>query len=182
MIYGKRIRLRAIERTDLPRCQEWLNDPEVIEGLAQIIPLSSMDEDRWFEQAMGREQAARPMAMEVRDGTDWRYIGNTGLMNLEWVPRAAELGIFIGDKSVWNKGYGTEAVELLLAHGFQTFNLNRIYLQVFANNLRARRSYEKAGFVLEGTLRQAVFRHGQYIDMLIMSILRSEWTGRQEGR
>lgn len=182
MIYGERIRLRAIERTDLPHCQAWLNDPEVIEGLAQIIPLSSMDEDHWFEQAMGHEQAARPMAMEVQDGADWRYIGNIGLMNLEWVPRAAELGIFIGDKSVWNKGYGTEAVELLLAHGFRTLNLNRIYLQVFANNLRARRSYEKAGFLLEGTLRQAVYRHGQYIDMLIMSILRSEWTGRQEGR
>lgn len=181
MICGKRIRFRAIERSDLARCQEWLNDPEVLEGLAHIVPLSSLDEEHWFEGAMQRGKEERPLAIEVQEGDDWRHVGNIGFLNLEWTPRAAELGIFIGDKSLWNKGYGTEAVELLLEHGFQTLNLNRIYLHVFANNLRARRSYEKVGFVLEGTLRQAVYRHGQYIDLLVMSVLRAEWTARQEG-
>ncbi len=182
MICGKRIRFRALERPDLARCQQWLNDPEVIEGLIHIVPLSSLDEDHWFEQAMRREPESRPLAIEVQDGGDWRYVGNIGFMNLEWPARCAEFGIFIGDKSLWNKGYGSEAVELLLQHGFQTLNLNRIYLHVFSNNPRARRSYEKAGFVLEGTLRQAVYRHGQYLDMLVMGILRSEWMARREGR
>ncbi len=181
MIYGERIRFRAIERTDLPRCQEWLNDPEVIEGLSQHIPLSSMDEEHWFEQAMRAEPEARPLAIEVHAGKDWKHVGNIGFMNLEWTPRSAEFGIFIGDKSLWDKGYGTEAIELLLHHGFKTLNLNRIYLRVFSTNLRAKRSYEKVGFVLEGTLRQAVYRRGQYADIHIMSILRSEWTARQEG-
>lgn len=181
VIYGKRIRLRAIERSDLPRSQAWLNDPEVVEGLTQIVPLSSLDEEHWFEHAMGRPQEEHPLAIEVREGADWRYVGNIGFMNLEWVPRAAEFGIFIGDKALWDKGYGTEAVEVLLRYGFETFNLNRIYLRVFSTNLRARHSYEKAGFVLEGTLRQAVYRHGQYADTLIMSILRPEWLARREG-
>ncbi len=181
MIYGKRIRFRAIEHTDLPRCQAWLNDPEVIEGLTQIIPLSYMDEERWFERATQAEPEARPLAIEVREGDDWKHVGNIGFMNLEWSPRCAEFGIFIGEKSLWDNGYGTEAVELLLCHGFETLNLNRIYLRVYSTNLRAKRSYEKAGFVLEGTLRQAVYRHGEYADIHIMSILRSEWTARREG-
>jgi diamine N-acetyltransferase len=96
-------------------------------------------------------------------------------------PTLREFGIFIGDKSLWDKGYGTEAVELLLLHGFQTLNLNRIYLRVYSTNLRAKRSYEKAGFVLEGTLRQAMYRHGQYADIHIMSVLRPEWAACQEG-
>ncbi len=181
MIYGKRIRFRAIERTDLPRSQAWLTDPEVIEGLIHIVPLSSLDEDRWFEGAMRREPEERPLAIEIKDGSDWKYVGNIGFINLEWPPRCAEFGIFIGDKSLWDKGYGTEALELLLQHGFETLNLNRIYLRVFSTNLRAVHSYEKAGFVLEGTLRQAVYRHGRYADMLIMGILRSEWQARREG-
>ncbi len=181
MIYGKRIRLRALERSDLARCQAWLNDPEVIEGLLQVVPLSSLDEEHWFEQAMGRPQEEHPLAIEIREGAEWRYIGNLGFMHLEWIPRAAEFGIFIGDKSLWDKGYGTEALQVLLHYGFETLNLNRIYLRVFSTNLRARRSYEKAGFVLEGTLRQAVYRHGAYADTLFMGILRSEWQARREG-
>jgi RimJ/RimL family protein N-acetyltransferase len=65
-------------------------------------------------------------------------------------------------------------VRLLVKHGFETLNLNRIYLQVFANNPRAIRAYEKAGFIHEGRKRQAEFRDGQYIDVLLMSILRDE--------
>ncbi len=181
MICGSRVRFRALERSDLAECQKWLNDPEVIEGLLQIVPLSSDDEENWYQQAMSREREARPLALEVLDGNGWRYVGNIGLMNLEWQARAAELGIFIGDKSIWNKGFGSEAVELLLRHGFETLNLNRIYLHVFANNLRARRSYEKVGFVLEGTLREAAYRHGGYLDVHLMSVLRSEWTAQREG-
>lgn len=181
MIYGKRLRFRAIEHSDLPRFQEWLNDPEVIEGLTHCIPLSYLDEERCFEKAMRAEPEERPLSIEVRDGTVWKLIGNIGFMNMEWARRCAEFGIFIGDKSLWDKGYGTEAVELLLLHGFQTLNLSRIYLRVYSTNLRAKRSYEKAGFVLEGTLRQAVYRHGQYADIHIMSVLRPEWAARQEG-
>ena len=181
MIYGKRIRFRAIEHTDLPRCQAWLNDPEVVAGLTMIVPLSYLDEEHWFERATQAEPESRPLAIEVREGDDWKHVGNIGFMNLEWPPRCAEFGIFIGEKSLWDQGYGTEAVELLLCHGFETLNLNRIYLRVYSTNLRAKRSYEKAGFVVEGTLRQAVYRHGEYADIHIMSILRSEWTAHREG-
>jgi RimJ/RimL family protein N-acetyltransferase len=181
MIYGERIRLRGVERSDLPQFQEWLNDPEVIEGLATYLPLSMADEEQWFEGMSKRDTVEKPMAIEVKEDNGWRLIGNAGLFNLEWMPRSAELGIFIGEKAFWNKGYGTETVCLLLRHGFETLNLNRIFLQVYSTNTRARRSYEKAGFVLEGTLREAVYRQGKYADMHVMSVLRSEWSAA-EGR
>jgi RimJ/RimL family protein N-acetyltransferase len=182
VIYGKRIRLRAVERGDLPKFHEWLNDPEVTEGLSQYLPLSFADEDNWYEKMMQGEAEQRPLAIEVQDGQEWKLIGNTSLFNLEWTNRCAEFGIFIGDKTRWRQGYGTETLELILRHGFDTLNLNRIYLRVFASNPRARSAYEKAGFVLEGTLRESLFRHGQYVDTHVMSILRSEWGAGREGR
>jgi RimJ/RimL family protein N-acetyltransferase len=87
------------------------------------------------------------------------------------------VGIFIGEKSLWNQGYGTEVMKLLLKHGFHTLNLNRIALEVYENNPRAVRSYEKAGFVHEGCKRQGMYKDGHYIDILLMSVLRSEWQG-----
>ena len=74
------------------------------------------------------------------------------------------MGLFIGDKSCWNKGYGTEVMRLLLRSGFETLNLNRIFLRVDEANKGGIRAYEKAGFVHEGRLRQAVFRDGEYRD------------------
>ena len=86
----------------------------------------------------------------------------------------------IGDKSVWNKGYGTETMQMLLQHGFETLNLNRLYLRVYSTNPRAIRAYEKADFIMEGTLREAVYKHGKYSDVHIMSVLRSEWESKRE--
>jgi diamine N-acetyltransferase len=180
MIYGKRIRLRGVERTDVPKSFEWINDPEVNEGLAIYLPMSLRDEEQWFEQIAHHDQAEKPMAIEVCEGESWKLIGNCGVFNIEWIHRAGELGIMIGDKSVWNQGYGTESMLLLLQHGFETLNLNRIYLRVYSTNPRAIRAYEKAGFMMEGTLREAVYKHGKYSDVHMMSVLRSEWESKRE--
>ncbi len=182
MIYGKHLRLRGVERTDIPQFYEWLNDPEVTEGLSLYLPMSMTDEEKWFERISQTNQDEKPLSIELKDGDAWRLIGNSGIFNLEWPNRSAEFGIFIGDKSLWNKGYGTEAVKLILKHGFETLNLNRMYLRVYSTNPRAKRSYEKAGFVTEGTLREAVYRHGKYADIHIMSVLRSEWHAKREGK
>ena len=179
MIYGEHVRLRAIERSDLPCFQEWLNDPEVTEGLSTFLPLSMADEEQWFEKVSRLEPEEKPLAIDLSDNSGWRLIGNSGFFNMEWTNRSAEFGLFIGDKSIWNQGYGTETVRLLLKHGFGSLNLHRIYLRVYSTNPRARRSYEKVGFVLEGTLREAVYRHGRYADVHIMSVLRSEWNAAE---
>jgi len=175
MIYGERIRFRGVERSDVSLFYEWLNDPQVLDGLSIYLPLSMQDEEKWFEGATQRPQAEKPLAIEIRDGDGWRLVGDCAFFDFDWTSRCAEFGIVIGDKSVWDQGYGTEAVRLLLRHGFETLNLNRIFLRVFDDNQRAIRAYQKAGFTHEGTLRQAVYKNGQYHDLHVMSVLRSEW-------
>lgn len=180
MIYGKHIRLRAVERDDLPRFVQWLNDPEVIEGLTIHLPLSLEDENEWYEMMRKAPKEAQPLVIEIKPRNEWVPIGNCNLTNIDWRVRSAEFGIVIGEKSYWNQGYGTEALVLTLKHAFETLNLNRVALRVYEHNLRAQRAYEKAGLTTEGRLRQAHYHGGKYIDVLIMSILRSEWNAKRE--
>ncbi len=180
IIYGERIRLRAAERDDIKKFHEWINDPDVTFGLSLYLPMSMRDEEAWYENVGKRSPDERPLAIEVRAGDGWRLIGNSGLFESDHLAHSAEVGIMIGDKSVWNQGLGTETMSLLLRHGFETLNLNRIFLRVYADNPRAKRSYEKAGFTLEGTLREAVFKRGRFGDIHVMSVLRREWEARKK--
>jgi len=175
MISTDTLRLRAMTRADLPLFVNWLNDPEVIKGLMHYVPISLEDEEAWYESMRKRPREEHPLMIEVCTTDDWEPIGNCSLMDIDWRVRQAEFGIVIGAKQHWNRGFGTSALKLLLQHGFHTLNLNRIYLRVHATNPRAIRSYEKAGFIREGILRQAYYQNGAYVDVILMSVLRSEW-------
>ena len=175
MIIGDGIRLRAIERSDLPRYVNWLNDPEVRQYLMMVSPLSLTFEEQWYESMIKRPMEEQAMMMEVFTEDGWKPIGNIGLMSVSNIDRDGELGLFIGEKSEWNKGYGRKAIQLMLSFAFNTLNLNRVYLRVVAENQRGIRSYKAVGFVEEGRMREAKFLNGSYHDMLLMSVLRSEW-------
>ncbi len=182
MILGPGMRLRAIEKEDLPLFVAWLNDPEVSENLFTVIPLSLASEEQWYQHILERQPEARPLVIEIPQGEGWQPIGVTGLEGIDWINRSAELGLFIGVKSLWQKGYGQKTLRLLLKHGFETLNLNRIYLRVFEKNQRGIHAYEKTGFVREGRLRQAMYRNGNYLDVLLMSVLQEEWNNRIKER
>lgn len=181
MIYGERIRFRHAERSDIPTFVNWFNDPEVRYGISLYLPMSQAEEENWFEDMIKRPYDERVLCIEVRHPAgegqpeNWRLIGNCSFMDIDTRNRSSEFGIMIGDKTAWNQGYGTEAVRLLAKLGFKTLNLNRIFLRVFETNPRAIRAYEKAGFTHEGRQRQAEWKDGRYIDVLVMSILREEW-------
>lgn len=179
MIFGERIRLRAIERDDLPMFVSWINDPEVRAGLQLFLPISMAQEEMWFESVLKRSLETQPMVIEVQELDKWVPIGDTGMFDHDTQAHSAELGIMIGNKAYWNKGFGTEAIELMLKHCFETLNLNRVSLRVYENNLGAIRCYEKAGFVHEGRQRQGVFRSGKYLDVLMMSVLKEDWKKEQ---
>jgi diamine N-acetyltransferase len=182
MIYGERVRLRALEVADLPYFVTWLNDPDVQQGLLMHNPFSQAEEENWYQRMLQRPVDQHAMGIEVRqlgeagEEPAWKLIGSLAFDHIDWQVAAAEFGIVIGDKGYWDLGYGTEAVQLLVKHGFETLNLNRIYLHVFEINPRAIRAYEKAGFTLEGRERQAEFRNGRYIDVLRMSMLKAEFS------
>ena len=181
MILGERIRLRRNERGDVSQFVRWLNDPEVRRYLSVNMPISLANEEQWFENTLKLPASEQPFAIEIRNSspkneTDaWQMIGNCSFMDINQIAHSAEVGLFIGDKTCWNKGYGTEVMRVLLHFGFEALNLNRIFLRVDEANKGGIRAYQKAGFIQEGCLRQAVYRDGQYDNLLIMSVLRSEW-------
>src|SRR5512135_3615159 len=98
MIIGKRVRLRGIEREDIPRFVEWLNDPEVTHGLSFMVPLSNVQEQGWFENMRSHPMEEHPLGIEIQTPDGWTLIGDITLMNILWKDRLAEVGIVIGDK------------------------------------------------------------------------------------
>jgi RimJ/RimL family protein N-acetyltransferase len=177
-LIGERIRLRAPAREDIDLFLKWVNDPDVTEDLMLVYPLSFAEEEQWYENMLKTPPASHPMVIEVRDDDfegGYRPIGDCQFHNLDWRCRSAEIGIMIGEKAYWNQGYGTETLKRVLRHGFESLNLHRIWLRVYAKNKRGIRAYEKAGFVYEGMLRQAHYQHGRYFDVHLMSVLRGEW-------
>ncbi len=178
MIYGERVRLRAIERSDIPAFVRWFNDPEVRQYLAMYLPLSIAQEEQWFEEMLQRQQQGKDFifAVEAKVGEEWVLIGNVGLHRIDWKNRFAFFGIVLGEKSYWNQGYGTDATRTMLRFAFEELNLHRVELEVFGENARARRCYEKAGFRYEGIRRQAFFSRGTYHDSYLMAILREEFS------
>lgn len=177
MLFGEHVRLRAIERSDIPTFVRWFNDPEVIENLLIYHPMSQAEEERWFEARLGKtDDFLFGIEAEVEEGR-WLHIGNTGLHGIHWKDRSCTFGIAIGEKAYWNHGYGTEATRIILRFAFREANLHRVELEVLDFNRRAQRAYEKAGFRLIGTRRQALFRKGAYHDALLMDILADEFAG-----
>lgn len=176
-ILGGRIRLRAIERSDIPTFVRWINDPEVIRNLLLYLPISQAQEEQWFEDYL-RDTNRHIFGIETLQG---KLIGNVALEHVNWKDRCAELGIVIGEKDHWDQGYGTEAVRALLGFAFREMNLHRVFLRVFEDNVRAIRCYEKCGFQHEGRLREAEFSNGRYRDELLMGILCSEFLATEGG-
>ena len=178
MMIGRRVRLRPVEKDDLPRFVKWFADPEVRTNLAMYMPLSQTQEERWYDRNLnaGDTQTwaidTQPADMAIGP---WVHIGGCGYHNIDWRNHWGEVGISIGAMDYWNRGYGTDAMQTLVAWGFYTLNLNRVQLRVYADNVRAIRCYEKVGFTLEGRLRQENFSNGAYRDTLLMAVLRSDW-------
>ena len=176
MIVGEKVRLRPIEREDLPTYVRWFGDPEVRRHLLLYLPFSLAQEERWYDGLLERLERGDDVILAI-DTSDGVHIGNIGLHSIAWKDRHAELGIVIGEKDHWGQGYGTDAIRTLLRVAFEEMNLHRVFLRVDADNQRGIRCYEKCGFQKDGTLREAVFREGEYHDQLLMSILRPEYVG-----
>ena len=168
---GRLIRLRAIEAEDEAKFHEWMNDPEVTDGLTVRYPLSHASERSWVEAQQSSYGVAN-FSIEALD--DGLLIGSAGLTTAAPENREATLGISIGDKARWDRGYGTDVMQTLCRFGFREMNLHRIQLEVFNTNERAIRVYERVGFRHEGTRREAFFKRGAYRDLYVMGLLEGE--------
>ena len=173
---GKLVRLRAYERSDLEAVMKWVNDEEVTDmlgGEMLVHPVSSLAEEKFIEAAALPSDKHKDFVIETL--AEPRYIGAISFNVINWLSRNAGLGIVIGDKSLWGKGYGTDAMRVMMRLGFDKMNLHRLWLHVHDYNARAIASYEKCGFKREGILRQEHFTRGQYHDTVVMGILDSEY-------
>jgi len=169
---GELIRLRAREVDDEPLLHKWFNDFEVTEYLSVRYPVSHRAEREFIERQSAPGFATAGFAVETL--AEGRLIGGTDLMHTSAENRSAVLGIAIGDKTCWDSGYGTDTMRTVCRFGFEMMNLHRIWLEVYADNRRAVRVYEKVGFVVEACQRQAYFKAGRYHDLLTMGLLEGE--------
>lgn len=169
---GARVLLRPVRETDLPLFLRWFNDPEVRFWLAMSEKPELTMEDEW-EWYRGVKEDPCHIAWVIE--ADGRPIGNLGLMDIDEGNARGTLGISIGEKGEWGRGYGTEAIRLVLGFAFGEMGLRRVELCTDEDNERGIRCYEKCGFVREGVLRQYRLRRGEPINCLMMSVLRNEW-------
>ncbi len=178
MFRGQLTELKAISKDNLPTYIRWFQDTEVTAlVLPQVVaPVTAEAEEEWYQAA---NVPGRRYTFSIHTLADHRLIGNCGIGPIDGKNRSALAGITIGEREYWGRGFGTDALGILVRFGFDELNLHRIHLNVFANNERAVRSYRKVGFTEEGRSRDGLFRGGRYWDILHLSLLAHEWRAGQ---
>jgi len=174
MLEGKFVKLAEYKKEYLEKAREMINDWEVKKYLTPGIPfpLRIEDEEKWYSSLNPFGNGTYSFAILLKDTNE--YIGGCGVNTVDWKNSVAEIGIFLGSQ-YHNKGYGTDAMEVLIRFIFKEMNINKIRLHTYSFNKRGIRVYEKVGFKTEGVLRKEIFREGQYHDIVVMGLLREEW-------
>jgi len=176
-MHGKLTRLRGYEKSDADALFRWFSDEEVTRWLGPPNLPSRAQQEKFIELAAASGDDAKYFAIETLDE---KLVGDCGLRNIDWKSRKAEFFITIGEKQLWDKGLGSDALRIVIRLAFDKMNLNRLWLTTLVDNPRAVRCYEKCGFVREGLLRQESFVDGKYRDVLMMALLREDY-GRTRG-
>ena len=166
--------LRHPEHTDVEDLYEQKNDADIADMLGGFsMGYSRADLSEWIDY---HRKCANEIVWVIAEADTDRCVGHVGLYKIDQRVGSAEFGIMLGDRTVWGKGLGRACTEFAVDYAFTQLNLNRVELSVLATNERAAKLYRSLGFVDEGRLRQAQFKAGQYVDVLLMGLLRSEHT------
>ena len=171
------VKLAPLKRESVACFYKWISDPEVIEySLSAFQQMKTAEQvDNWFAATL---RDAKSINLGIYSEETDELIGYAGLSGISTTNQSGEYFILIGEKSLWGKGIGTAVTNQILALGFSTHKLNRIMLTVSESNIGGLKAYAKAGFIVEGRMRSACFRHGLFHDKVVMSVLQSEWQSR----
>lgn len=174
MYIGKKVRLRAYKKEDITLRLSYINNPEIERFLVADIPypISLNEEQKWFESISAFNDTYK-FAIETLE--DNQFIGGCSINAVDWKNSVVTVGIFIGNINFWGKGYGTDAMKVLLRFIFENMNINKVKLKVFSFNERAIKSYKKCGFKVEGTLKDEIFKEGKYYDEILMAVFKDEF-------
>ncbi len=178
VLEGEKVRLRPTTDADVPLLMRWLNDDQVRHWthLSEDRPeILTMDGHRQRWEGIRDDPSHLSWCIETKEG---HPIGELGLLRIEPPHGRAELGITIGEKEYWGRGYGADAIRCVLGYVFGEMGLRRVSLITDEDNRRGIRCYEKCGFVREGLLRAHRLRYGRPLNMVLMAVLREEW-GRE---
>lgn len=168
---GQLVRLCASRPEDAPMLASWSEDAEYLRNLDTDFAMPGSVES--FEKAS--DKSSNSIEFRLRTLENDTLIGFVALFSIEWNNQCGKMAIGIGDPNFRGKGYGTDALRLILRYGFCELNLHRIGLDVISYNTRAIHAYQNVGFQVEGTMRESVLRDGQKYDRILMSILRNEY-------
>jgi len=170
-LIGERIYLSPVNKEDVEIYTKWLNDESVAVNLGQYAKVISLNSEEKILEEMTSE--GYNFAIVKNDDT---LIGNIGLFSINHICRSAYTGLFIGEKENRGKGYGAEALRLVLDFGFNALNLHNIMLNVYSDNTHAITCYKNVGFTEFGRRRESVFKNGRYVDDVHMDVLASEFS------
>lgn len=174
MLSDELIYLRRLEKTDLERTWHWVNQPEIYNAIGILAPVSATAQQRWYEE-LDKSDSKIVFAVCLRDGD--QHVGNVSLDQIDRRHRHARLAIFVAEPDHRGQGIGTRAMRLLIAYAFDFMNLNRLYCKTTAGNPAVISFYERLGFVVEGRLRKHEYIAGQYVDKIMLGLLRSDVAG-----
>jgi len=170
---GEKIDLCILDNdTDLSRYVKWINDQKITKYMETgLSPVTNNNLRDYIESS--NNSTGLLLGIFIKDCAE--HIGNVKLHNINFKSRRADIGIMIGEFSAQGKGYGLEAIQLVLQHAFMVLNLNKICAGANINNLSSVKLFEKAGFQLEGTLREQFYVDDRYHDCLLLGILKREF-------
>lgn len=174
-LIGEKCYLSPLNSDDIEIFTAWLNDLEVTRNLNLAVHNVSLVSEKAAIERLAQEHAYTIVDIEKDEP-----IGSVGLNNIDATQRRCMIGIFIGNKDYWGKGYGTEAMRLLLGYAFDYLNMHNVMLSAFEFNDRARACYRKVGFKEIGRRREARIKEGRFYDEILMDLLEEEF--RQRGR
>ncbi len=169
---GKKIFLRPFEPNDTKLVYFGKNNALVREALYLYSPMTIDQVDKELQTWINNRET---VLFTICQQSDNQPVGQTAFVRIDQISRAAIFYIAIYNTNFWSKGYATEATQLMIEYGFEILNLNRIQLHVSCENVHAIKTYKKVGFLIEGTLRQAMYHHDKYSDFYVMAILREDF-------
>ncbi len=171
---GLRVCLRPIAESDVDAIMTWLNDPEITRNFAAFSEPVTREQELAFVRGMRASNTDSLFAVELVD-IPGELIGTAGLHRIYWPAKNGRLGVMIGRRAVQGRGLGQEAMQLLVAYGFERLGLHKLWLVHYADNARMRHIAGKLGFQQEGVLRDEYFHAGTWHDMVRHAILAPQW-------
>ncbi len=168
MLKGTSVTLRSFDMKDLERYREWINDRDIMFFLNRTLPVSDLEHRKWYENIITDN---KNVFFSIYENTSSTYVGNVWLWNIDHRNRNSEVRIFVGEKKLWGTGIGTQALNLIVQYATRDLNLHKVYANVHAKNPRGKLSFEKAGFTVEGQLREEFFYDGSYVDVYRLSFI-----------